>query len=161
MPLIRRRPKQRRAGFDTPRTCWRLLTGQDWAFLDDRSKLTDEELALAWQQQGALIVQVHVFGAPGGDDFFFRHVEAKPLTRPWGWWEFEAPQPRRLIGGTQDPTDGFPPWNTTGKRWYFYGIPNPTRGAGGDAEYEEEADYLRRLRLLLPEEKKSVRAGKP
>lgn len=34
--------------------------------------------------------------------FLAGHVERRPGTRPWAWWEFDAPEPRRMLEGSPE-----------------------------------------------------------
>jgi len=45
---------------------------------------TEEDLVDGWQQFGPRILEEHIAETPG--------------TRPWGWWQFEAPGRRRVLG---------------------------------------------------------------
>lgn len=47
-----------------------------------------EALAVAWKALRRELLPAWIAAAPG--------------TRPWGWWQFEAPEPRRRLGGTGD-----------------------------------------------------------
>ncbi len=67
------------------------------------------------------------------------HARRRPGTRPWAWWTFDAPEPRRLIDGTPDRVS---PAAVT-----WLGMPSAHA-----CTYESEAAYLRRLGLLLPGE---------
>ena len=86
------------------------------------------------------------------------HIKRRPRTRPWGWWKFEARQMRRVIGldidTMGDDADRKPAFEDPNLRDFFkknyFGRPNVYDGF----LYEEESDYLARLKLLTPEEKK-------
>mgnify|MGYP003134932821 CR=1 FL=1 len=81
-----------------------------------------------------------------------------PGTRPWVWWELDAPERRLRIDGKQHPFDNP---EREDKRLY-YG--KPTRLIGKDefmAEYEGELEYLLRLRLIEPEEVKKFQEKPP
>jgi hypothetical protein len=96
------------------------------------------------------------------DEFVPTHAHYQPGARPWAWWEFDAPEPRHLIGRDLDEDEAnghddnfdrlpaaedpeLPEW---AKRMYF-GAPACYDGH----VYEDEYNYLARLDLLYPEEK--------
>lgn len=89
-----------------------------------------------------------------GDEILAAWVEDKPLTRPWAWWKFTAPEPRQRIDGGVHPHDdprrpvGFP-------KQLEWGIPRNVALVPGDtkAKYETEREYLERLDLLTDHEK--------
>ena len=66
-----------------------------------------------------------------------------PGTRPWGWWQYDAPEPRRRITGQGEPAEGSP---------LAFGIPTRWRSIDPDdpPRYETERAYLERLDLLTP-----------
>ena len=102
-----------------------LVRGQDFFH-----QYTEDQLAEVWGDVGEEITAAHI-----------RH---KPGTRPWGWWKFDAPGPRRRLGGTGEMTGPLAfgrPWQTAGIDPYD----EPT--------YEGEADYLERLNLLTDGER--------
>lgn len=97
-------------------------------------------------------------------------IRQNPCSRPWAWWEFDAPEPRRRIGGigtpdfeclaykphyergipsgwiTQDDFDTFGP--------DLKGIPFDRRDP---PTFESETAYLNRLNFLTPAEKVHLR----
>jgi hypothetical protein len=77
-------------------------------------------------------------------------------TRPSAWWKFDAPQPRRRLGGIGDTCAagfdlGMPRW------WTTPALARHSRFVAVDAadppRFESEAAYLERLGLLPPGEK--------
>ncbi len=66
-----------------------------------------------------------------------------PGLRPWGWWRYDAPEPRRLVAGIGESVDGSPA---------AFGIPSRWRQLDGDdpPRYESERDYLQRCNLVEP-----------
>src|SRR4051812_48265114 len=70
----------------SPRIALRLVTGEDWDFLDHDAPLTQPQLYTAWTQHKDALLhdlwlgQCHFYG-----------------TRLWSWWEYAAPQPRHLV----------------------------------------------------------------
>lgn len=71
------------------------------------------------------------------EPFLAGHVERRPGTRPWAWWAFEAPEPRRMLEGS--------PGRISPVAETWFGM--PTAHA---CEYESERAYLWRLELLEP-----------
>jgi hypothetical protein len=123
MPRLKRR--QRIAREHSQRTRLRLLTGHDYDFLG-AAALGDDDLLEAWQELRCELMEQHQGERPG--------------SRPWAWWENDAPEPRRRIkeGG---PCSFFRSPAT-------FGIPSNC----DEAEFESERDYLARLGLLTAEE---------
>lgn len=131
------------------------------------------KMALAWETHRAEILT--------------SWVAANPCSRPWAWWRFDAPEPRRRIGGTGDTFDdqysvsecpyGIPDhWVTAHDIEVYNGTWRDVHGKlinlgykPGDftrkaidpanpPTFESEAAYLRRKRLLKPEERKWLTA---
>jgi hypothetical protein len=119
----RRRGYEHRATLDSERTREHLLTGQDWSVLDG-PLLDDGALRLAWEQLR--------------DELLAEHVAEHPGSRPWAWWRWDAPEPRRQVRPGPEPI-GPPTW---------YGMPARYRGIPPDDMYESERAYLTRLNLL-------------
>jgi hypothetical protein len=98
-----------------------------------------------------------------GGDILAQHVKHAPGTRPWGWWKWEAPEMRRVVGIDRDPDDDdddvtetrLPAFEDPNLPAHFkenyFGCPNAYDGHIYEAEY----DYLKRHKLLLLEEKKT------
>ena len=84
----------------------------------------------------------------------------EPGTRPHAWWAYSAPQPLRILKNAEYWTVA--PGHEDDWRQYYgiFPVTLPTDGwaeAGyPSAEYETEADYLRRLDLLLPGEEEAI-----
>ncbi len=113
-------------------------------------------------------------------------IDRYPGRRPRFWWKFEAPEPRQRLGGTGTPCHevlahapyypfGVPvfwvsQWDAdfyNGRRCDVNGNRIGTKYKEGDFAgvpidpqdpplYESEAEYLRRLGLLLPGERKRL-----
>jgi hypothetical protein len=86
------------------------------------------------------------------------HIKRQPGTRPWGWWKFDAPQMRRVIGVDKDTVgeeSGLPAFEDPSLPGHFkenyFGRPNVCDGF----VYETEGAYLARLKLLTAEEKRT------
>ena len=96
-------------------------------------------------------------------------LAAYPRSRPYAWWRFDAPEPRRRIDGKPHPFDdprrhaaieraaaeyGRDCWLCRAAHRLYFGTPQVVIG-DGLAEYESEAAYLERLgRLTDPERAK-------
>jgi hypothetical protein len=107
---------------DTERVRARLLSGHDFAFLDGAEEwpaLSRDELREAWTLLRDELLQEHIAQQPG--------------SRPWAWWQWEAPEDMRQIG--EDRT------KLSCGRVYVSPI------------YETEAAYLARLNLLTAAER--------
>lgn len=108
-------------------------------------------VAEAWQAHGAAILEAWIGLWPG--------------TRPWAWWEHDAPEHRRIVAVTIDgkpaPLSATPTCIAT--REHRFGVVGSYWG--GDwpfnlsVTYETEAAYLARLDLLAPEEAASLAAS--
>jgi hypothetical protein len=110
-----------------------------------------------------------MFGAGITDE----HVEQYPGTRPARWWQFDAPEPRRRVGGTGTPcherladvlrlTLGVPTdWITRSdvETYNLTGTPLdvPALDPADPPTYESEAAYLERLSLFAPGERKRLK----
>lgn len=93
------------------------------------------------------------------NDLLSQHIPSWPGTRPWAWWKFEATELRRNLGpdwddedetGQLDPRDY--PQDSNGNLKRRFGRPCIFDGC----RYETQEEYLRRLKLLTPEEKKRL-----
>jgi hypothetical protein len=95
------------------------------------------------------------------DDIMDEHIKRAPLTRPWGWWEFEAPEKRRVVCRDSDEDDQgngeddsrLPAFEDPELPEHFkrlsFGLPCVYDGF----LYESQYTYLQRLNLLTPAEK--------
>lgn len=92
-------------------------------------------------------------------------AQREPGTRPAAWWDYDSPEPRKIIKNAQFWEHREPPYmKKRGESPYSFGISkvmHPVEGwsAAGYplAEYESEADYLQRLGLLLPGEAEALK----
>lgn len=108
-----------------------------------------------------------------GADLVAEHVKAHPGTRPWAWWELDAPKPttrparepewvfarrvdgRRQVGGSGQPMHE--KYRAYLPR-YTFGIPTMADCDPDDPpQFEAEASYLKRHNLLLPGEAQRLR----
>src|SRR5262245_24475643 len=134
MPRKRRLAKSRLGWTDDHRDY--LIRG--WTFPD--SQLTDAEARAAWE-----VLR---------DGLLPEFIAENPGRRPWAWWAFDAPGPRRRIDGRPHPFKN-PERRKHYQRLGFsdaeandthFGLPNslfpPQVCDDFDAEYESELDYL-------------------
>lgn len=79
-------------------------------------------------------------------------VDVLPGCRPYAWWAFDAPEPRRAVKGVafyDRRADILP-----AARRYAFGLPTGTDFKDDEpVVYESEVDYLDRLELLTEPEK--------
>jgi hypothetical protein len=126
---------------------WRWLLGGRggaWSFLEKR------DLRDVWHEHAEAILA--------------HHVKRRPGTRPARWWQFDAPEPRRRLGGTGTPLHECSAYVAP----FTYGIPDGWRRHGDyftegmpidpddPPRFESEAKYLLRLGLLLPGERERL-----
>ena len=67
-----------------------LQTGNCFGCLVNPPQHTDDDVAAAWAESRDTVVG--------------EWIREKPGTRPWGWWAFDAPEPKR-----RERTDGAAP----------------------------------------------------
>jgi hypothetical protein len=112
-------------------------------FFRDTGFHDEVDMLAGWQQVGASLLAWHVEECPG--------------SRPWAWWRFEAPEPRRLYTGKGHVC---PVRQRHGAHADYFGAPH----VYGCTEcfikrYESQAAYLRRMKLLLPQEDALIPQG--
>src|SRR5262249_49105146 len=131
MPTNRRRkPRQRRLSHRCPWLWEHLRTGDSFEVELGEVTITEDQLREAWEQLRERVLAEHIAEQPG--------------TRPWAWWQWDAPEPRRKL----DPG----PESSWPCRWHGYPLVyGPVRP---EDQYEAEVDYLRRLGLLTEDEKR-------
>src|SRR5262249_18907857 len=129
MPYLNRKAPIRKDEGLTPLVRLKLLDGFwfDEIYLDSR-RVSDEELRQAWSDYR--------------DELLAEHIASSPGSRPWPWWMWDAPEPRRRIidGGEY----------THYIREAGFGIPKNC----DETEFESQLSYLIRLRLLAPDERR-------
>jgi hypothetical protein len=150
------------------------LTDWEWAFMTDKAEPPDTPFGVWWDMRrddgGAFRPgrpTVAELWAVHGAAIVQEQAAAQPGQRPRCWWRFNAPEPRRRVGGTGEP----------GRADLSYGIPTSwawprpvlpgARFAGGPPPvdpddpptFEAEAEYLQRLGLLLPGEAERLDAA--
>jgi hypothetical protein len=94
-----------------------------------------------------------------GPSVLTRWIEERPGTRPSLWWKYQAPEPRRRVGGI-----GRTQWEA-GEDWlplYVCGIPASREcwsftDLSDPPQFEAQAVYLKRHGLLAPSEAEALR----
>jgi hypothetical protein len=119
---------------------------------------TDEHLREIWADVGDRVLEWHLHGLAAGEVADLEASPGRPGSRPWAWWKFEAPEPRRQLVRYVDPVDGTELVGIGPADWY--GTPSKFNGRPPAGMYESEVAYLRRLGLLQPEELKLYAEGK-
>lgn len=148
MPTRPRRPLERRGerGLTGPEL-ENLLTGDN--LLDHEREPFRSEAARrkAWKKHGAFVMSLQGQPAQGETFGLSRGVYFEIGTRPYAWWRYESPEPRRLLSG--DPAGALP------ERGFSKGAPTflVSCEAARNIRYESEEEYLRRLDLLTKGEK--------
>lgn len=165
---VRKRKDLRRADVTDEQESW--LHGDDKA-AGFAKYAAEDELAALWAAHSGRIVAEHVTDYPG--------------TRPARWWRYEAPEPRRRLGGTGTPafevlaykprySFGLPvDWVTPFQVRYYSGTAVNIRGEpiGGELRqfagvaidpnnpprFESEAAFLKRFGLFLPGEERRLK----
>jgi hypothetical protein len=137
-PAIAFTPRRTRPGLGL----WRyLLKGQfsRWYYLDRRE--APEEV---WAEHRDVVLT--------------HYIKRHPGHRPFGFWEFEVSEPRRRLGGTGDPINynalhhGVPMYWCVDR--FDHGVP---LSDDDPPMFESEPRYLKRLGLLLPEERRRLK----
>ena len=156
MPRVRRQPKARRDWTEHHRE--QLRSGHDFlgeAFGKDRPDFA--AMKQAWDELRDEILPAWIAEHPG--------------TRPYAWWVFDAPEPRR------NRTDGQHPFDNPARLAFIervarapeahadykanacrlsFGVPSVLAEGEGfndfECEYESEAEYLARFGLLSYDE---------
>ena len=98
-------------------------------------------------------------------------IAARPGTRPAWWWHFDAPEPRKRLGGVGKPASdclAYVPHLTYGipSTWMTRSLVEHMSGDYSDSlvdpsnppSFESQTAYLKRLGLLAPGEAKRVHA---
>ena len=158
MPRANRRPKKKTKGYTTHHL-GKLRHGHDFHFVPGFAN--DDEVREGWEIFREQVLfdwirerQRHLQYGPG------------PGTRPWAWWEFDAPELLRRVDGKPHPLENperlahvekvaqeYPGFKQESRKVYFgcsscLCIPDDFA-----AEYETTADLLERHNLWLPQEK--------
>ena len=171
MPRVKRKPRGR-TGY-TPRHIEELLSGHTFiigtGFGYDRFREhadrclarggTTEEAAYAraqfeavradmrelWNDSRTWLVGEWIHSdEPAG--FIINSERSGPGTRPWCWWELDAPEPRRQL--SDGPPNSTMQEDQLGGGKLNYGIPCWfATVADGEIQYESQGEYLDRLGL--------------
>jgi hypothetical protein len=111
---------------------------------------SDAELCELWDEICQELLDWHVHGIPAECNELGIAYPGRPGTRPWAWWRFDAPEPRRQVVRYVDP-DGNE-LRSEGPADHF-GRPRTFNGFLPEDMYETELAYLRRRGLLFPAER--------
>ena len=87
--------------------------------------------------------------------FMAEWVESHPCSRPFGWWKFEAPEPRKMIGGKGTRAGQKRNYGQSFK----FGVPQYWLEIDGKSPpmFESQAAFLQRLGLLYDGEAKFLK----
>jgi hypothetical protein len=140
MPRISRRTPRQKARL-TLQQVTQLLVG-DIVFSHERLK--GEALAAAWEEWGEALTALHI-------SYF-------PQSRPWGWWEYDAPEPRKCLNMAHPHSERRYPAYAKAlhfgvPRYYFVSPVGSKEMPWDNAVFETQEGYLRRHRLLMPAER--------
>ena len=154
------KPRPRRARSEAE------IDGPSWRFLCDATTPEDDEeygwrlITLEYGDDGWPGVDPSPTGktakqlwAKYGQEIVKWWAGERPGTRPWCWWKYEAPEPRKRLGGVGTARSDYLP---------DFKLPPTDAFVAVDPDdppsFESQAAYLKRLGLLLPgEEKRLVR----
>ncbi len=104
-----------------------------------------------WDENPQIERRLREAVADMGDELLDQWIAEHPGTRPWFWWRFIAPEPRRCLSG---PHRYHSPEYADVPHRYHFGVPaiavGPKFGIG--ETFETEREYLTRLNLLTAEE---------
>ena len=174
---VRRRAKLRREGY-TPAHAYQLLKGYTFLYegygRPERGDFDDATARADWETHRAELMAYWCQDPAGwtSDPSEPQWIQAEPGgpgSRPWAWWTFEAPEPRRIVGHrgledsrviespvTVDTSAWSSLWRTERWRHFSFGMP---RLSPGLVHFECEWVYLDRLGLLTPAEHLALPEG--
>lgn len=92
------------------------------------------------------------------DEMLLAFVRESPGTRPWAWWEFDAPGRRARLDGGKDGEDKGMAFKL-GVPDFAYRHSYGPYATGGSFSFESQAAFLRRCELLLPGEERKIPAA--
>ena len=159
MPRLSRRQKRRISKFGKWHI-YELEKGIGWPFLppDECFHGDMEAIAAAWEELREIVLR--------------QWVAQHPMSRPWAWWHFDAPERRQRINGVH-PHDN-PERQRHCTQWeaehphvarqhaykLWYGRPSCLCIRDDfDARYESQREYLTRLNLLTDHELAALKAA--
>lgn len=100
---------------------------------------SDEELAAHWKKHREAILKQYILKYPG--------------TRPVAWWDHDAPEPRKLIGGVEFPEGYLVEKGAPGRAEWVEAVREDWKNP---ATYEASVTYLDRLGLLTEAERRAL-----
>lgn len=119
-----------------------LITGD--CLLDDLDHPLLSEKALKRQWKRSRDYVMSLVGQPVYSFPFSGRVATPWGRRPWCWWQFEAPEGRKMITGDASNICPMSP--------IWFGVPKLYTRIDHGCRFESQVDYLTRLGLLLPDE---------
>lgn len=149
MPTNRRRLPRSAAQPEVPDWHRQLLIDGNWKAAADAGGLDAfltrlEDHRRAWARIGAELVA--------------EYRKKNSGCRPWAWWIFDAPEPRRMIGGSGKPRV----FEKDFLGAVTFGIPRCILGEKPKkpARFESQAEFLQRHGLLTAAEKRAIHGNK-
>jgi len=140
----------------TPEELERLISGFNILDGDDPAWATDDEARRqVWLRHREYVMSLQ--GKPcQGESFAFQRgtIHFPLFSRPHAWWQYDAPEPRRLLSG--DPVGRLP------EHGLLFGKPKMFRDweSYNSMVFESEEAYLERLGLLNDAENAALRNPK-
>ncbi len=153
MPRRPVRPIQRRidGSLLTGREMEHLILG--FEILDEKEAPfnSDKQRRRCWKKHRNHILALQGQKAQGESFGLSSGVYFDFFTRPAAWWDYDTPEPRRLLKG--DPADALP------EHGYLKGVPVNHRSfeARQEKKYESEVEYLQRHGFLTDTEKEVLK----
>jgi hypothetical protein len=149
------RPRRARSEAEIDEVSWRFLCDactpedyKDWLTLT--LEYDEKEFAVVEPPTGKRTSELW---AEFGGDVVAWWIKDRPGTRPWCWWKYSAPEPRKRVGGVGT-VDGNPEYLPD------FRLPRADAFVAVDPSdppsFESQAAYLKRLKVLLPGEEKRL-----
>lgn len=146
-----------------------LCTGES-GFTEASAFESEAERRGRWQRHREDLLRWWTRGPDAPDppaDRFWARTPGEPGTRPWAWWEYDAPERRRLtdpdrlrehVAARRNTPEDTPDRAVeTARNWTGesrFGIPRRDEDGNvyrwGYVGFESEREYLERLDLLMP-----------
>ncbi len=175
--MTKARPRRDRNEPEIDEQSWRFLC--DAVTNEDRAEWLHMTLEFNLGAIGSVVAPptgkiTSELWAQFGPDVLAWWIKENPGTRPWCWWQFSAPEPRRRVGGV-----GVTNREACGGSVYVsdYGLPDPEgwmmkkpflpQSESGlpvfdrndPPRFESQASYLKRLAIFEPGEEKRLKPG--
>ena len=160
MPRVKRRTKRRKTGY-TEAQVDHLLTGHD---------MFGDGFGTDGPSGECNVDAMHAAWLDLRDKLLRQWIAEQPGTRPYAWWRFDAPEPRRRIDGKPHPFENperrarVKRWKQEGFTWtahraylLYFGIPTSLIVRDDfEAEYETVREYLKRRSWLSDSEREEL-----